>query len=268
MHELAALFIKPQRGAAMRRVTSVTGIAGVGIVGDCNAHAASPRQVLLVAARDLRDLRVGGADLRANLVVRGDLCGLRSGSIISFGKLALRITMSCEPCGQLNDVRPGLSKDIGSKRGLLARVVVGGSASIGTEGRLLGTDAGPLPDDWRERVFAILMTMPAGRVLSYTALARAAGVQTAYCRAIPSVLRKLEKRGAPVHRVVPNDVSSVDVRIARKLKSEGIDLRSDTSTRAWDASCYYAEQERHLLSGLGRRKSLPSGPGTACSLGV
>jgi len=260
MYELTALFIKPQPGGAMRRVTSLTGTAGVGIVGDCNAHAASPRQVLLVAARDLRDLRVRGADLRANLVVRGDLCGVRSGSILSFGTLALRVTVPCEPCGRLNDVRPGLSKEIGRKRGLLARVVASGSASIGTEGRLLGTGAAPLADDWRERVFEILMTMPAGWVLSYAALARAAGVQTAYCRAIPSVLRKLEKRGAPVHRVVPSDVSTLDVRIARKLKSEGIDVRCDVSTRAWDASRYYAAEERRLLNGLRRRSSTASEP--------
>lgn len=243
MLELSALYTKPQVGAPMQSVHTISGIAGHGIVDDVNADSRSPRQVLLVSDRDLRSLKVSNEDLRANLVMRGDLCELASGNVVVFGTLALRITIPCEACGRLNEVRAGLSREIGTRRGLLARVVSNGHASVGDRGRLLTTNAEPLAYDWRERVYAILMSMPWGCVVSYAALARAVGVQTAYCRAIPSVLRSLAARGAPVHRVVPTDASKLDSHVMRQLRSEGVDLQATFSRSSWDARLYYSGQE-------------------------
>lgn len=261
MFELKALYTKPAAGAPMQAVSKVSGVAGQGIVGDANADPNSPRQVLLVSARDLTVLKVSGRDLRANLVVHGDLRGLRSGSLLRFGTVAVRITIPCEPCGRLNDVRPRLSREIGPRRGVLARVVSSGDASIGDRGSMVPDWAPPLALDWRERVYAILMAMPVGRVLSYSTLARAAGVQQAYCRAMPSVLRSLALRGAPVHRVVPADPSRIDLRVIQELANEGIDIRSGLSSYLWSAGLYYSAQE-HLLEchealGRQRRRSAP-----------
>jgi alkylated DNA nucleotide flippase Atl1 len=243
MFELKALYIKPRAGAPMQRVDSATGIAGHGLVGDANADPTSPRQVLLVSERDLRFLKLKGDDLRANFVVRGDFGDLASGSVLTFGSLALRITMACEPCGRLNEVRAGLSGDIGSRRGLLARVLSNGKVSVSDRGHTLNEFAQPLAADWRERVFAILMSLPPGNVLGFAALARAAGVQTAYCRAIPSVLRGLATRGAPVHRVLPADTSKLDPQVVRQLRNEGVDPHGNRSSYAWDARLYYSAQE-------------------------
>ncbi len=224
MLELTSLFIKSRAGAAMVPVEEVAGVAGRGIIGDASAAADSPRHVLLVSERDLRALGVSAEGLRANLVVDGELATLPSGSVVTFGTLALRITIACEACGRLNEVRTGLAKEVGARRGLLARVVGSGRASIGDRGRVTVHAMRSLDADWKQRVLEIVMNVPPDSVISYAALARAAGVQATYCRALPTVLRTLAARGAPVERVVSGGA------VAER--------------RLWDAESYYAAQER------------------------
>lgn len=223
MLELIALFSKPRTGAPMQPVSAVSGRAGHGLVGDASADPASPRHVLLVAAHDLQSLDVTAADLRANLVVRGELASLASGAVVSFGSLALRLTIPCEACAYLDTVRPHLAREIGPRRGVLARVLSDGVATLRDRGELPPIALPALSSDWRARVHAIVLAIPPGRVLTYAALARAAGVQRAYIRALPSVLRALAARGAPVERIVP----------ASRLGS----------VQVWDAARYYAAQE-------------------------
>jgi alkylated DNA nucleotide flippase Atl1 len=205
-------------------VGEIEGVAGRGIVGDAGAAADGLRHVLIVAERDLRALGVGAAGLRANVVVDGELEALASGSVVTFGELALRITIGCEACGRLDEVRAGLAKEVGARRGVLARVVGSGRVRIGERGRMAGRAMRALDGDWKERVLEIVRNVPAGSVISYAALARAAGVQATYCRALPSVLRGLAARGAPVERVVPE--------------------RAVAARPLWDAGGYYAAQER------------------------
>jgi alkylated DNA nucleotide flippase Atl1 len=224
--ELASLHIKPSAGAPMQRVREVAGVAGHGLVGDAAADASSPRHVLLVSEDEVRSLALDPEDLRANLVVRGSLRGLASGHLVAFGALVLRITIWCESCHRLDHARAGLARTIGNKRGLLARVISSGRAEVGDSATVLSRVAAPLHADWRERVHDILGHIPPDHVISHAALARAAGVQPVYCRALPTVLRTLAARGAPAHRVV---------------RAAGL----GESSRVWDASAYYAGDE-HL----------------------
>lgn len=228
MLELRSLHRKPRARAPMETVATLNGVAGHGLVGDAAAHAASPRHVLLVAAADLAALGVTGPDVRANLVVRGDLHGLASGDVVSFGSLALRITIPCEACRRLDHVRPGLAHEIGLRRGVLARVVGDGTASPGDRGHVLPRALPALAVDWKARILSILTRMPTDRVITYAALARAAGVQSTYCRALPAVLRALAARGASIDRVLPDRAAPLDAP-------------------RWDASSLYAAEERALL---------------------
>ncbi|HUQ03372.1 MAG TPA: MOSC domain-containing protein [Kofleriaceae bacterium] len=224
MLELASLYVKPKARAPMQRLREIAGLAGHGLVGDASADAGSPRHVLLVSEDDVRALALDPHDLRANLVVRGNVDGLASGQLLAFGTLVLRITIPCEPCGRLNQVRAGLSKEIGIRRGVLARVLSSGRAEVGDSAAVLPRTSTRLHPDWRDRVDEIVRRVPPDHVVSHAALARAAGVQPAYCRALPTVLRSLASRGAPVHRVMP----------ASALRP---------SSRVWDAASYFTHDE-------------------------
>lgn len=245
MFEIRALYLKPRPGAAMQPVSEVTTRAGAGLAGDCNADPASPRQVLLIAGSAVRALGLADPDLRANLVVDGDLHLLSSGAILELGDLRLRVTIPCEPCRKLEHVRPGLAREVGAERGLLARVLSSGALHVGSRGHLAPTRAAPLDASWRSRVLDILAQVPAGKVITYAALATVAGVQPAYCRALPAVLRSASGRELPIHRVVPADVSKLDAAHRRKLLAEGADL-DQPSACAWSGADYYSAQEAHL----------------------
>lgn len=244
MFEVRALFLKPEPGAPMRDASSVIGKAGHGLVGDCSGHPASPRQVLVVAADAVRALGLGAADLRANLVVAGDLDRLGSGTVLDFGGLRLRITIPCEPCAQLDKVRPGLSRDVGLRRGLLARVVASGTVALGGRGEVAPDHLRPLAASWKARVQDIVAHIPAGKLISYAALTVLAGVQTSYCRALPGVLKSRSLEALPVHRVVPASIDKVDAAQLRALRAEGIDLRNRAG-HDWDGAAYYAAEEAH-----------------------
>jgi|SRR5882757_662359 len=243
MFKIHSIFIKSAPNTSMRSVRNVEAVTGYGLLGDCNANAASPRQVLLVDRHSIDEMALGYSDLRANLVVDGDLKSVRSGTILQFGDSRLRITIPCEPCGKLNAVRQGLSRDIGSRRGLLARVLSGGILRTGDSGSTETVSAQPLASDWKARVRDIVAQIPEGKVITYAALVTVAGVQSAYCRALPAVLRSMGSADVPVHRVVPSDPRKMDPHHIRKLRSEGMNVESGT-TAHWNNAVYFAEQER------------------------
>jgi alkylated DNA nucleotide flippase Atl1 len=242
MFKIHSLFIKPAPNTSMQSVRTVEAVTGYGLLGDCNANTASPRQVLLVDQHSIRELALGYSDLRANLVIDGDLKNLQSGTILVFGESRLRITIPCEPCGKLNAVRPGLSRNIGSRRGLLARVLSGGTLQTGDNGSTEAVSAQPLALDWKTRVRDIVAQIPEGKVITYAALVTVAGVQSAYCRALPAILRSMGSDDIPVHRVVPADPRKIDPRHTRKLRSEGTDIEAGTA-ELWNNAMYFAEQE-------------------------
>lgn len=172
----------------MVRVSRLRGIAGIGLDGDVNAAAASPRHVLLASAGDIAALGLPLDALRANIVL--DRAELASGDVLRLGSLVLRITIACEACHWLDVEQPGLRKRIGERRGLLARVLTAGEVHDGAHVERAGALA-PLADHWHERVRQIVTAMPPEQTMSYAALAEVAGLPRAYCRALPAVLRKL-----------------------------------------------------------------------------
>jgi alkylated DNA nucleotide flippase Atl1 len=240
--KIRALFLKPAPGAPMRAVRALEAVAGYGLAGDCNANSASPRQVLLVDRRTIDEMALSCEDLRANLIVEGDLSRFESGMSISFAEVRLRVTIPCEPCRKLNAVRPHLSRDVGSRRGLLARVLAGGLLKIGQEGALDSYSTQALASDWKARIRHIVMQVPEGKVITYAALVTVAGVQGAYCRALPSVLRSLARFDVPVHRVVPSDPRKINSGHRRILLREGADLEAGSAAH-WNNALYFAAQE-------------------------
>ena len=113
-------------------------IAGEGLQG-C-AHANPPRREVLFASDDhLRSVGVEPGAVRENLTVEGmDVQEWPIGQRVRVGDDAVfEITMVCEPCHRMDELRDGLRAELDGKRGMLARVVEDGEVAVGDELELL-----------------------------------------------------------------------------------------------------------------------------------
>ena len=106
-------------------------IAGEGLEG-C-AHANPPRrEVLFVSKEHLDSVGVEPGDIRENLTVEGDdVERWPVGQQVRVGEALFEITMVCDPCQRMDDLRQGLRAELQGKRGMLARVVESGEVSVG-----------------------------------------------------------------------------------------------------------------------------------------
>lgn len=187
---ISAISVRTMREQSPSRVDHARLIAGIGMEGDMHADALSLRQLLIADESAYRSLTLPEHTLRENLLVKFDTSRLRSGTVLRVGDEAmLWLTFQCEGCGHLNTHGAGLSKAIGNRRGMLARVFKGGVIRSGDAVIDLGPMLPPWSDDWRERVFRVLDSTPAHLVIEYKHLARLAGVPSSYCRVFPRVIR-------------------------------------------------------------------------------
>ena len=113
-------------------------IAGEGFEG-C-AHANPPRREVLFASADhLRSVDVEPGAVRENMTVEGmDVQQWPIGQRVRVGEEAVfEITMVCDPCHRMDELRDGLRAELDGKRGMLARVVEDGEVVVGDELGLL-----------------------------------------------------------------------------------------------------------------------------------
>ena len=110
---------------------------GAGLEG-C-AHANPPkREVLFVSKEHLDSVGVDPGAIRENLTVAGDdVQQWPIGQRVRVGGAVFEITMVCDPCKRMDDLRQGLRAELDDKRGMLARVVEGGEVAVGDEIELL-----------------------------------------------------------------------------------------------------------------------------------
>jgi MOSC domain-containing protein YiiM len=110
-----------------------TAVAGHGLEG-C-AHANPPRREVLFASKEHLD--VVGVDpgaIRENVTVEGaDVQQWPVGQRVRAGGAVFEITMVCDPCERMEQLRSGLRAELDGRRGMLARVVEGGEIAVGDE---------------------------------------------------------------------------------------------------------------------------------------
>ena len=108
-------------------------VADFGLEGDRHAKAGSRRQVLLIEKETLDVLGLPPGIVRENITTQGaNLTDLVPGRRLRLGRdVVLEVTGTCDPCQRLDEVRDGLSQEIAERRGVNARVVVGGSIQLG-----------------------------------------------------------------------------------------------------------------------------------------
>lgn len=189
---VVALSVRPDKSVPPHAVAVAHAVAGTGLEGDMHGDALSPRQLLLAGAPAYRRHGLAPGTLRENILLDVDTAALASGTLLLVGASAIvRLTFHCEACGYLDARQPGLARTIGRERGVLARVVCGGAVREGDSVWRLAAGEPSWPDDWRDRVARILAQVPDGMVVEYRHLARLAGIQAVYCRALPALARKL-----------------------------------------------------------------------------
>ena len=125
---------KTGRSVAHERIRAV---AGQGLEG-C-AHANPPkREVLFVSREHLDSVDVEPGAIRENLTVEGDdVQQWPIGQRVQVGEAVFEITMVCDPCHRMDELRQGLRAELDDKRGMLARVVEGGEVAVGDDVQLL-----------------------------------------------------------------------------------------------------------------------------------
>ena len=130
MAEIVGIWRAPKRRVAMESLASAQ-VAEDGIEGCAHARPGK-RSVLFVAAEDLDALGIDPGDVRENFTVRGaDVMSWPIGQELAVGDARFEVTMVCDPCHLMNEIRPGLQEELVGRRGMLARVVKTGRVQVG-----------------------------------------------------------------------------------------------------------------------------------------
>ena len=132
MATVVGLFVSPGRGSGRSDARErVVALESQGFEG-C-AHANPPRrEVLLVSKEHLDAVGVVPGAVRENVTVEGaDVQSWPVGQRVRVGEALLEVTMVCDPCHRMDDLRPGLRAEIDGRRGMLAHVVEGGEIAHG-----------------------------------------------------------------------------------------------------------------------------------------
>jgi len=138
MATVSGLFTSPARKSGTSTAHErVNAVAGQGFEG-C-AHAKPPqREVLFVSQQHLDALGLESGAIRENLTIAGtDVHDWPVGQRVRAGGALFEITMVCDPCHRMDELRDGLRAELDGKRGMLARVVQGGEVALGDELSLL-----------------------------------------------------------------------------------------------------------------------------------
>ena len=107
-------------------------------VEGCAHRRGGKRNVLFVAAEDLDAVGVAPGAIKENFTVRGaDVMSWPLGLRLAIGDAEFEVSMVCDPCELMEEIRPGLQAELEGRRGMLARVVRTGQVSVGDEVKAL-----------------------------------------------------------------------------------------------------------------------------------
>ena len=133
-----ALFVVPEKKVPAIGVREVQ-VGPKGFEGDFHAGISGRRQILMLSRGVLEEFGLIPGMLSENLVIEGlDVMKLASGQQLRVGDALLEVTVECEPCVQMDRIRPGLRSALQGKRGMFATVIVPGTIHVGDQVRADG----------------------------------------------------------------------------------------------------------------------------------
>jgi MOSC domain-containing protein YiiM len=135
--EIAHIWRSPKRRELMEELDTARVFENEGVEG-CAHRRGGKRNVLFVAAEDLESLDVPPGRVKENFTVRGaDVMNWPIGQRLQIGDAEFEISMVCDPCELMEEIRPGLQAELEEKRGMLAKVVTTGRVTQGDRITLL-----------------------------------------------------------------------------------------------------------------------------------
>ena len=137
MPELVGIWRSPKRRELMEPLESARVFENEGVEG-CAHRRGGKRNVLFVALEHLESLDVPPGAVKENFTVQGaDVMQWPVGQRLEIGDAEFEVSMVCDPCENMEKIRPGLQEELEGKRGMLARVIRTGDVAVGDEIRLV-----------------------------------------------------------------------------------------------------------------------------------
>jgi MOSC domain-containing protein YiiM len=134
MASVVHLFRAAKRRAPMEELPVARALEDVGMEGCAHARPQGKRQVLLVDRETLDFFELAPGFVRENVTTEGlDVNGLLIGQRLKIGEVELQVSAVCDPCEQIEALRPCLQAAMQGRRGMLCKVVRGGMLRRGDE---------------------------------------------------------------------------------------------------------------------------------------
>ena len=129
---VVALHLGTESRKPMVSVQETRAIADFGLEGDRHARKGIARQVLLMDKETLDSFGLAPSVIKENITVEGlDFSTIGRGQVFFVGdEVTLEVTGPCEPCGRMDEIRPGLRVELDGRRGILAVVLNGGELRV------------------------------------------------------------------------------------------------------------------------------------------
>ncbi len=137
--KVESIYVAPQGGVEMQKVSQVEALAGCGLEGDryCTRTGywtdVDECQVTLIAAEDLEDIqritgvRVDNGEHRRNLITRGIELESLSGKRFQVGQAILEFDRPRPPCSYIQSItQPGMTRALAGHSGICARLIQSG----------------------------------------------------------------------------------------------------------------------------------------------
>jgi MOSC domain-containing protein YiiM len=132
MGEVQHLFTCLVHRFPMIEAMETEAIENKGFNGCIHGRPNSKRQVLLMDRETLDKFGLPPGAIKENVTVRGmDFQALGVGQRLRIGESLLEITVSCDPCPRMDEIRMGLQEDLRGQRGWLCRVIESGKIRKG-----------------------------------------------------------------------------------------------------------------------------------------
>ncbi len=116
----------------MEKLAEIYAVEDSGFEGCAHARPGGKRQVLLVDSETLELMELRPGIIRENITTSGlNVNGLALGQQLRVGGSRLEVTSVCAPCDLMEKIRPGLRRELSGRRGMLCRVLAGGTIRQG-----------------------------------------------------------------------------------------------------------------------------------------
>jgi len=118
----------------MEELPEAHAVEDVGLEGCAHARPQGKRQILLMDRETLDFFELAPGIVRENVTTEGlDVNCLVIGERLQIGEAELQVSAVCDPCEQIEALRPGLQVEMQGRRGMLCKVVRGGLLRRGDE---------------------------------------------------------------------------------------------------------------------------------------